>query len=326
MIGVGGTTLNGCSGTSCAGFTSETAWSDSGGGVSAYETIPAYQSAYDGPVYDEPSGGISALTGGMRGSPTSRSTRIRTPVSRCTTAPHTTASRAGSRSAARASGPRTGRGSWPSVKGAAAPSSAQNIRRRVRVLPEGHHERHERLLRHRLHGRRRLRPRDRAGQSDQLSPIRRSAGRGDPVPPHFYNGNVEGIRNTGSDTTFFMMQKIGDLYTGAGLYGCTLNAAAGRPLYNSGDPASTTSNEEYYCQSGKNISTTDVNDNWDRTEVTEGVDDVGSGAGQNQLCGAVTRRCRSTSPGPSKPVPHRVLDHGRDRLRQGRRAHHRLPA
>ena len=69
VIGVGGTTLNGCSGTSCAGFTSETAWSDSGGGVSAYEKIPAYQSAYGGPVYGESSGGISALTGGMRAIP-----------------------------------------------------------------------------------------------------------------------------------------------------------------------------------------------------------------------------------------------------------------
>ena len=69
VIGVGGTTLNGCSGASCAGFTSETAWSDSGGGVSAYETIPAYQSAYEGPVYDESSGGITVLTEGMRGIP-----------------------------------------------------------------------------------------------------------------------------------------------------------------------------------------------------------------------------------------------------------------
>ena len=64
VIGVGGTTLNGCSGTSCADFTSETAWSDSGGGISAYEKIPAYQSAYGGAVSDESSGGISALTGG----------------------------------------------------------------------------------------------------------------------------------------------------------------------------------------------------------------------------------------------------------------------
>ena len=69
VIGVGGTTLNGCSGTSCAGFTSETSWSDSGGGVSAYEKIPAYQSAYGGPVYGQSSGGISALTGGMRAIP-----------------------------------------------------------------------------------------------------------------------------------------------------------------------------------------------------------------------------------------------------------------
>jgi hypothetical protein len=34
------------------------------------------------------------------------------------------------------------------------------------------------------------------------------------------------------------------------------------------------------------VPTTDVNDNWDRTEVTEGVDDVGSGAGQEQVCGS----------------------------------------
>ncbi len=114
------------------------------------------------------------------------------------------------------------------------------------------------------------------------------SGGANPVPPHFYNGNVEGIRDTGSDTTFFMMQKIGDLYTGAGLYGCTLNSSAGQTLYNSSDPASSTTNEEFFCQSGQNISTTDVNDNWDRTEVTEGVDDVGSGAGQSQVCNALS--------------------------------------
>jgi hypothetical protein len=106
-----------------------------------------------------------------------------------------------------------------------------------------------------------------------------------PVPPHFYNGNVEGIRDSGSDTTFFMMQHIGDLYTGAGLYGCTLQTSGGA-LYNSLDSNSGSSNY-YYCESGGNVSTTDVNDNWDRTEVTEGVDDVGSGAGQNQLCGVI---------------------------------------
>lgn len=123
-----------------------------------------------------------------------------------------------------------------------------------------------------------------------------------PVAPHFYNGNVEGIRDSGSDTTFFMVQKIGDLYTGAGLYGCTLNSSAGQPLYNSSDPASSTSNEEFYCQSGQNVSTTDVNDNWDRTEVTEGVDDVGSGAGQNQLCAALSSPLAVDFARSSKPA------------------------
>ncbi len=123
-----------------------------------------------------------------------------------------------------------------------------------------------------------------------------------PVAPHFYNGNVEGIRDSGSDTTFFMMQKIGDLYTGAGLYGCTLNSSAGQTLYNSTDPASATTNLEYFCQSGQNVATTDVNDNWDRTEVTEGVDDVGSGAGQNQLCQALSTPLTVDFSRSSKPA------------------------
>src|SRR5215472_5581308 len=49
VIAVGGTTLNGCSGTTCK-FVSETTWSGSGGGVSADEGIPGYQSGYQGPV------------------------------------------------------------------------------------------------------------------------------------------------------------------------------------------------------------------------------------------------------------------------------------
>ncbi len=67
VIAVGGTTLNGCSGTSCSGFTSETSWSDGGGGISAYETIPSYQSGYTGSVYGAAT--INALTGGKRGVP-----------------------------------------------------------------------------------------------------------------------------------------------------------------------------------------------------------------------------------------------------------------
>ena len=67
VIAVGGTTLNGCSGTSCSGFTSETAWSGSGGGASSVESIPGYQSSYTGPVYGASS--ISSLTAQQRGIP-----------------------------------------------------------------------------------------------------------------------------------------------------------------------------------------------------------------------------------------------------------------
>ena len=66
VIAVGGTTLNGCSGTSCS-FSSESTWSSSGGGISPYEAIPSYQSGYSGPTFGAAS--ISALTGGMRGIP-----------------------------------------------------------------------------------------------------------------------------------------------------------------------------------------------------------------------------------------------------------------
>jgi hypothetical protein len=109
-----------------------------------------------------------------------------------------------------------------------------------------------------------------------------------PVYPSFNNGVVDGIRDTGSDTTFYMMQQIGDLYTGAGLYGCTLNSAGGQALYNSGivNTVGSPATAESYCRASDNVSTTDTADNWNRTEVTGGVDDVGSGAGQAQLCGS----------------------------------------
>jgi len=107
-----------------------------------------------------------------------------------------------------------------------------------------------------------------------------------PVAPSFVNGKVSAIRGTGSDTTFFMMQKIGDLYTGAGLYGCSLNNGTETTLYNT-LLTSSTGNQQSYCEANANTDTTDTTDNWDRTEVAEGVDDVGSGAGQSQLCGTI---------------------------------------
>jgi hypothetical protein len=67
VISVGGTTLNGCLRTSCPDHTSETAWPGSGGGASAFEPIPGYQSGFTGPVFGAST--ISALTGGMRAIP-----------------------------------------------------------------------------------------------------------------------------------------------------------------------------------------------------------------------------------------------------------------
>ena len=163
-----------------------------------------------------------------------------------------------------------------------------------------------------------------------------------------------------------MMQKIGDLYTAAGLYGCQMVSGAGQPLAfttttytggattagaistlavgsttgwnagtiatpgtgtiaTSGSPTqaftytgqtattltgvvvggsgsatvssgaaatgtSSTANEWQDCQSSTaDIATTDDADNWDRVEVVQGVNDVGSGAGQNQLCNAINK-------------------------------------
>jgi hypothetical protein len=294
VIGVGGTTLNGCNGTSCAGFTSETAWSDSGGGVSVYEKVPAYQSAYDGPVYGESSGGISALTGGMRATPdVSFDADPNTGVSVYDSTAYMSQS-----GWFTVGGTSVGSPNWAGIlavgeKSGAALQSAQQI------YGGGYGS----FLRDVTSGTNGSCGTDCAagtgydlvtglGSPMDYPPFGDPPGGATPLPPHFYNGNVEGIRSTGSDTTFSMMQNIGDLYTGAGLYGCSLNSAGGQPLYNSSDPASSTSNAEDYCLSGADISTTDVDDNWDRTEVTEGVDDVGSLAGQSQLCGMLASPMR----------------------------------
>jgi hypothetical protein len=110
-----------------------------------------------------------------------------------------------------------------------------------------------------------------------------------PVAPHFYNGNADQIiRGAGSDASFFLEQRISDLYTGSGLYGCTLNNAPGQTLYNTSDPASTGTNEEFYCQANANTATSDTTDNWDKTEVSQGTSLIGSTAGQEQLCGTLS--------------------------------------
>jgi subtilase family serine protease len=66
VIGVGGTTFNGCSGAVC-GIITESAWSASGGAAATNDTLPAFQSTYTGPV--DGASTISALTAGHRGIP-----------------------------------------------------------------------------------------------------------------------------------------------------------------------------------------------------------------------------------------------------------------
>ncbi len=80
VLSVGGTSLSSaatgdgtwthttCAGTGTGSNSSlETAWSGSGGGISAFESIPGYQNSYRRPVYGAAS--ISALTGGKRATP-----------------------------------------------------------------------------------------------------------------------------------------------------------------------------------------------------------------------------------------------------------------
>jgi hypothetical protein len=122
-----------------------------------------------------------------------------------------------------------------------------------------------------------------------------------PVYPQWNNGVVNQDRDSGADTTFYLMQTIGDLYTSAGLYGCTLNTGTGQTLYNSGFTSSS-SNAGFYCQSDANTSTSDTSDNWDRTEIDQGVDLVGSNTGVKQLCAQETSPLPVNFARSSRPV------------------------
>ncbi len=146
-----------------------------------------------------------------------------------------------------------------------------------------------------------------------------------PLAPSFNDGIVSTVRGAGSGTTLSAMQQLGDLYTGAGIYGCTLNTLDGQTLYNS-SLTSTSSNEESYCQQGQNPPTADTADNWDRTEVSQGVDDVSSTAAQSQLCGTTPTPLPVDFVRSSAPVSRLLeLRRGGHRLRKGQRPDRRLP-
>ncbi len=104
-----------------------------------------------------------------------------------------------------------------------------------------------------------------------------SCASGSATSPQWINCNVESDRSAGSDTTYYVMTKIGNLYNQAALFGCTLESneatcddAPVAPFNATNDP--------------DNPATTDYGDNYDRNEEVTGVDQVGSGAGQAQLC------------------------------------------
>ena len=149
VIAVGGTTLNGWAGTSCAGFTSETTWSGSGGGISADEAIPAFQTNYTGPVSGAAT--IRALTGSkarrprrlLRGQPEHRRLgvrqhRVRRPVRLVDARRHQRRRTQLGRHARGQQGRRQHR----------ARGQHRGLRRRLQDQPARHHQRHERHLRH----------------------------------------------------------------------------------------------------------------------------------------------------------------------------------
>jgi len=122
------------------------------------------------------------------------------------------------------------------------------------------------------------------GAADEFTYL--SASRSAATSPEWITGTVETDRTSGSDATFFLMQKISDLYNQAGLYGCALSADDYTCQDDSSTPAASGDPTGYNDVNDPNNSngTTDYTDNYDRTEEVQGVDEDGSGAAQAQLC------------------------------------------
>jgi hypothetical protein len=96
------------------------------------------------------------------------------------------------------------------------------------------------------------------------------------LPANAQISNVD--HSEGSDTTLFMMQSVSDLYAQAGLFPFSC-----QPTTNNQDcltPAGNGGNNPNNTQS-------DVTDNFAATEQLQGINDVGSGNGQGELCGTI---------------------------------------
>jgi hypothetical protein len=296
VIGVGGTTLNGCSDTSCANFTSETTWSDSGGGVSAYEKIPTYQSTYSGPVHGESSGGISALTDGERGVPdVSFDANPNTGVSA-----YDSTSYDGQSGWFTLGGTSVGAPNWAGIL-AVGEGRAGPLQGAQKIYGVGY----ESFLRDVTSGTNGSCGTDcTAGAGYDLvtglgSPMNYPPPASVTIPPFpaasvtnqtvtapgvtqqfgTYpnwlpaNQSVSNVDHSeGSDTTLYMMQSISNLYAQAGInpFSCTL---------------SSTDNSSCSSTSG-NAAQADLTDNYASTEELQGINDVGSSNGIAELCGS----------------------------------------
>lgn len=107
--------------------------------------------------------------------------------------------------------------------------------------------------------------------------------------PHWFIGHPQSIRDAGSDTTFFMMQRLSDLYMQAGLFGCVLDSSV------------SPNNSACKVPPADTNATTDTVDNYDHVEVMTGLGHIGSGAGQAQLCGTETAPLPTDFARSSKP-------------------------
>ncbi len=98
------------------------------------------------------------------------------------------------------------------------------------------------------------------------------------LPANFQVSNVDHAE--GSDTTLFMMETIGTLYNNAGLFPFSCQLTTSPQNQQCLTPANNGGNNPDNTQS-------DTADNFAATEQLQGVNDVGSGNGQSELCGTI---------------------------------------
>lgn len=89
------------------------------------------------------------------------------------------------------------------------------------------------------------------------------------APPQWRAGKIDLVRFSGSETSYYVMTRISNLYNQTSIFGCTLQAVDRRT-----------------CNLGADTAATDILDNYDRDEITQGAG-IGSSGGVGQLCGSI---------------------------------------